>query len=333
MNDQPILTVENLSAGFQTDEGFVTAVDGVGFTLPRGGTLGIVGESGCGKSVTAFSIMRLLPRPAGRIVTGRILFDGIDLAQAPESVLRSVRGRRIAMIYQEPMSALNPVQSVGRQLAECMLLHLPLTKKEAWEKGVALLARVGISSPEERMGAYPHQLSGGMRQRAMIAMALCCHPDILIADEPTTALDVTIQAQILELIADLQKETGMALVLITHSLGVVAQVCERVLVMYAGRVAETGSADDIFHHTAHLYTKGLLESIPRLDSPGKEPLPTIPGVVPQLSEMPVGARFAPRSPHMKATQYMASEAYRTLRPPLVEVSPNHWVEDCECVRV
>jgi peptide/nickel transport system ATP-binding protein len=333
LDERPILTVENLSAGFQTDEGFVTAVDGVGFTLPRGGTLGIVGESGCGKSVTAFSIMRLLPSPAGKIVSGRILFDGIDLAKAPEETLRSVRGRRIAMIYQEPMSALNPVQSVGRQLAECMLLHLPLTKKEAWEKGLALLARVGISSPEERMGAYPHQLSGGMRQRAMIAMALSCNPDILIADEPTTALDVTIQAQILELIADLQKETGMALILITHSLGVVAQVCERVLVMYAGRVAETGSADDIFHHTAHLYTKGLLESIPRLDTPGKEPLPTIPGVVPQLRELPVGARFAQRSPHPKAADYMASEAFHTIRPSLVEVSPGHWVEDCECVRV
>ena len=330
---EPILSVRNLSAGFDTDAGRVVAVDGVSFDLHRGETLGIVGESGCGKSVTAFSIMRLLPQPSGRILSGEVCYGGRDLVSAPEELLRTLRGRKIAMIYQEPMSALNPVHNIGRQLSESMLLHLPLTRKDAWEKGVQLLGKVGISAPEERMTAYPHQLSGGMRQRVMIAMALSCNPEILIADEPTTALDVTIQAQILELIAALREETGLSLLLITHSLGVVAQVCEKVVVMYAGRIVEKGSAEDIFHRTAHLYTRGLLESIPKLEYPGKQPLPTIPGMVPPLKDLPQGARFAPRSPHPQAAQYVASESYRTQRPPLVELNPGHWVEDCACVRV
>ena len=267
----PLLQVRDLSVGFDTDNGQAVAVDGVSFEVPRGGTLGIVGESGCGKSVTAFSIMRLLPRPSGKIIGGSVIFDGVDLASLPDEKMRAVRGSKIAMIYQEPMAALNPVQTIGNQLAEALLIHQHIPHREAFERGAELLAKVGIPSPKERMVAYPHQLSGGMRQRVMIAMALSCGPQLLIADEPTTALDVTIQAQILDLIRSLQRETGMALILITHSLGVVAQMCSEVVVMYAGRVAERGSATDIFEHPAHLYTKGLLESIPRLDYPRKSP--------------------------------------------------------------
>jgi oligopeptide/dipeptide ABC transporter ATP-binding protein len=330
--DKPLLDVQNLSVGFDTDDGSVTAVDRVSFSVPKGGRLGIVGESGCGKSVTAFSIMRLLPQPSGRILGGKVIFDGTDLATLQDNALRDIRGKRIAMIYQEPMSALNPVQPVGKQLAEAILLHEKADRHEVFTRCVELLHKVGISSPEERMSAYPHQLSGGMRQRVMIAMALSCKPDLLIADEPTTALDVTIQAQILDLIRSLQEETGMALILITHSLGVVAQVCDRVVVMYAGRVAEKGSVTDIFDRPAHLYTRGLLDSIPRLDQPRKMRLPTIPGMVPGLADLPVGARFAPRSPHPKAADYMASDAYKSVRPELVEIAPGHWVEDCEVVR-
>jgi peptide/nickel transport system ATP-binding protein len=329
---EPLLEVRDLSVGFDTDAGRMTAVDGVSFSVPKGGRLGIVGESGCGKSVTAFSIMRLLPHPAGKILGGSVTFGGVNLATLSDEKMREIRGAKIAMIYQEPMSALNPVQPVGRQMAEALLLHERISKKEAFERSVELLRKVGISSPGERMAAYPHQLSGGMRQRVMIAMALSCKPDLLIADEPTTALDVTIQAQILDLIRTLQKETGMALILITHSLGVVAQVCDQVVVMYAGRVAERGSVTDIFDHPAHLYTKGLMDSIPRLDQPHKTALPTIPGMVPGLNDLPVGARFAPRSPHPKAADYMASEAYKTVRPNLIEIAPGHWVEDCEVVR-
>lgn len=327
-----LLDVRGLTVGFDTDAGPVTAVDGVSFCVPKGGRLGIVGESGCGKSVTAFSIMRLLPQPSGRIISGSVLYDGVDLTTLPDENMRGIRGSKIAMIYQEPMSALNPVMPVGKQLAEAILLHERVSNREAFERGVELLHKVGISSPKERMAAYPHQLSGGMRQRVMIAMALSCKPDLLIADEPTTALDVTIQAQILDLIRTLQEETGMALILITHSLGVVAQVCDEVVVMYAGRVAERGCVNDIFDHPAHLYTRGLMDSIPRLDQPHKTALPTIPGIVPGLKDLPRGARFAPRSPHPKAAEYMATDAYKTLRPDLIEIEKGHWVEDCEVVR-
>jgi peptide/nickel transport system ATP-binding protein len=325
--------VRDLRVGFDTDAGPVVAVDGVSFDVPRGGTLGIVGESGCGKSVTAFSIMGLLPKPSGSILSGSVRFDGMDLATLPDAKMRGIRGARIGMVYQEPMAALNPVQPVGRQLAEALLLHLPISRREAFDRSVELLTKVGIPSPRERMAAYPHQLSGGMRQRVMIAMALGCGPDLLIADEPTTALDVTIQAQILDLILDLQRETGMAVILITHDMGVIAQTCEQVVVMYAGRVVERGCATDIFDKPAHLYTRGLLESVPRVEHERKKPLPTIPGMVPGLKDLPVGARFAPRSPHPKAAAYVQSEAYRTIRPELIEVAPGHWVEDCEAVRV
>ncbi|MCC5835539.1 MAG: ABC transporter ATP-binding protein [Opitutales bacterium] len=331
--NSPLLDVRNLQTAFDTEKGRVVAVDDISFTVARGKTLGIVGESGCGKSVTALSITRLLPQPMGNILGGEISFEGQDLAQATESQLRAVRGARIGMIFQEPMTALNPVHRIGRQLSECFLLHQDISKAEAWDRSIELLQKVGIPSAEVRIGEYPHQLSGGMRQRVVIAMALACKPSLVIADEPTTALDVTIQAQILELMKSLQEEMGMSIILITHDLGVIAETCDDVVVMYAGRVAEKGSVQDIFERPAHLYTKGLLDSIPRIDHPPKTPLQTIPGFVPGLHELPTGARFAPRSPHPDAKAYMNSEAYRSVRPSLVEIGPGHWVEDCPVVRV
>ena len=329
-----ILEVRDLVTAFDTDAGRVTAVDGVSFDVPRGKTLGIVGESGCGKSVTAMSIMRLLPQPMGIVLDGRIRFEGEDLLQLPLPQMRKIRGAEISMVFQEPMTALNPVHRIGKQLSEVFRLHLPkISKKEAWDRSIDVLAKVGIPSPEIRVGEYPHQLSGGMRQRVVIAIALALKPKLIIADEPTTALDVTIQAQILELMKSLQAEMGMSIVLITHDLGVIAEMCDEVVVMYAGRVAERGTADDIFHHPQHLYTQGLLRSIPRLDAPRKVHLPTIPGLVPSLAEMPVGARFAPRSPHPGAAAYMAGVNYKLKRPDLVEVSEGHWVEDEAVVRV
>jgi peptide/nickel transport system ATP-binding protein len=332
-NEGPLLQVENLSTGFETDAGLVVAVDGVSFAVERGRTLGIVGESGCGKSVTALSIMRLLPRPSGQILSGLVRFDGRDLLQLPLQAMHDVRGGEIGMVFQEPMTALNPSHRVGKQLGEVLLLHGERSKQEAWRRSVELLERVGIPSPEERMAAYPHQLSGGMRQRVVIAMALACKPKLLIADEPTTALDVTIQAQILDLINDLQREMGMAVILITHDLGVIAETCDDVVVMYAGRVVERGPVDRIFHHPQHLYTKGLLESIPRLDRDRKTRLPSIEGMVPALQDLPAGARFAPRSPHPDAAAYVASAAYEQDRPSLVEVEPGHLVENHPVVRV
>ncbi|MCC5839744.1 MAG: ABC transporter ATP-binding protein [Opitutales bacterium] len=332
-SDQPILRVRNLATAFDTDGGRVTAVDGVSFDVPRGKTLGIVGESGCGKSVTAMSIMRLLPRPSGVILGGEVLLDGTDLLQLSLDEMRKVRGKRVSMIFQEPMTALNPVHRIGRQLSEVFLLHEKISEKEAWNRSIEMLAKVGIPAPEIRVGEFPHQLSGGMRQRVVIAMALALKPSLVIADEPTTALDVTIQAQILELMKELQAEMGMSIVLITHDLGVIAEMCDEVVVMYAGRVAERGSADVIFNNPRHLYTRGLLDSIPRLGGKRKATLQTIPGMVPGLAEMPVGARFAPRSPHPKAPAYIASPAYQNKRPELLQIAPNHWVEDEEVVRV
>lgn len=330
---QPLLEVRNLQTAFDTDKGRLVAVDGVSFSVERGKTLGIVGESGCGKSVTALSITRLLPQPMGNIVNGEILFNDENLVQASESRLRQIRGAGIGMIFQEPMTALNPVHRIGRQLSECFLLHQDISKKEAWDRSIELLKKVGIPSPGVRIGEFPHQLSGGMRQRVVIAMALACKPSLVIADEPTTALDVTIQAQILELMKSLQAEMGMSIILITHDLGVIAETCDDVVVMYAGRIAEKGTVHDIFERPAHLYTKGLLESIPRLDHPPKTELDTIKGFVPGLHELPVGARFAARSPHPDAAAYMRSDNYRTVRPELVEIEKGHWVEDCPVVRV
>jgi len=293
----PLLEVRDLAVEFDTEAGPVRAVDRVSFAVRPGRTLGIVGESGCGKSVTALSILRLLPQPMGRIVGGQVMFRGQDLVKAPPEVLQKVRTGQIGMVFQEPMSALNPVQRIGRQLSESFLLHQDISPREALERSVEVLAKVGIPSPELRINEYPHQLSGGMRQRVVIAMALSCRPALVIADEPTTALDVTIQAQILELMQSLQAEMGMSVILITHDLGVIAETCDEVLVMYAGRVAEFGPVEDIFGRPSHPYTRGLLQSIPRLEHPRKSRLRTIEGMVPGLADLPAGCRFNNRCPH------------------------------------
>jgi oligopeptide/dipeptide ABC transporter ATP-binding protein len=292
-----LLQVEDLVTAFDTEAGRLRAVDGVSFEVRRGHTLGIVGESGCGKSVTALSIIRLLPQPMGQVLGGRIRFEGRDLLQTSEEDIHAIRGARIGMIFQEPMTALNPVHRIGKQLSEVFLLHQDVTPRTALEKSVAILDRVGIPSPEIRVSEYPHQLSGGMRQRVMIAMALACKPALVIADEPTTALDVTIQAQILELMKELQEEMGMSIILITHDLGVIAETCEDVVVMYAGRVAEKGAVHDIFERPRHPYTRGLLDSIPRLENPRKTRLQVIEGMVPALADLPAGCRFQNRCPY------------------------------------
>ena len=328
-----ILSIRDLVTAFDTDGGQVTAVDGVSFDVPAGKTLGIVGESGCGKSVTAMSIMRLLPQPAGKILGGQVLYQGEDLVSASEERMQRIRSAEISMIFQEAMTALNPVHRIGRQLSETLLLHEDLNKKEAWDRSIELLQLVGIPSPEVRVGEYPHQLSGGMRQRVIIAIALACNPKVVIADEPTTALDVTVQAQILDLIESLQDRLGMSVIMITHDLGVIAETCDDVVVMYAGRVAERGPIREIFNNPQHLYTKGLMESIPRIDSPRKEKLYTIEGFVPGLADMPIGARFAPRSSHPEIEAYLKSEEFKSVRPGIIKVGEDHWVEDCPYVRL
>ncbi len=296
---EPLLKVENLAVSFTTEAGCFRVVDDVSFSVAPGQTLGLVGESGCGKSVTALSLLGLLPRPAGQVAGGRALFQGRDLLALTAQQRYRVRGNKIAMIFQEPMTALNPVHSIGRQLMEVYRLHRPELGKQAQKQAAAqMLRQVGIPEAEARLKAYPHQLSGGMRQRVMIAMALACEPDLLICDEPTTALDVTIQAQILHLIRELQQRTGMAVIFITHDLGVVAQVCDQVLVMYAGRSAEQADVFTLFERPVHPYTKGLLSAIPRLSQPGKTELPTIRGQVPSLEEQQAGCRFANRCPYM-----------------------------------
>ncbi|HWB02856.1 MAG TPA: ABC transporter ATP-binding protein [Verrucomicrobiales bacterium] len=321
-----LLSVQNLQTAFQTDEGLLRAVDGVSFDVPAGKTVGLVGESGCGKSVTAFSINRLLPQPSGRIEGGRILFDGRDLATLPLEEMRHIRGRDIGMIFQEPMAALNPCHRVGKQVSEVFLLHTKCSKKEAWDRSIEMLKRVGIPSPEIRAAEYPHQLSGGMRQRVVIAIALALHPKLIIADEPTTALDVTVQAQILDLMRDLQRSMGMSVLLITHDLGVIAEMCEEVVVMYAGRIVERASALEIFHHPRHAYTRGLLASIPHLDSTPGTHLPVIEGMVPSLDKMPAGCRFCPRNTTAPGEPLIQE------RPPYIEITPGHWVEHCpRCV--
>ncbi|MBT4160955.1 MAG: ABC transporter ATP-binding protein [Gammaproteobacteria bacterium] len=289
-----LLEVNNLVTEFDTDEGRVRAVDDISFTAETGKTLGIVGESGCGKSVTALSIMRLLPQPMGQVVSGTVNFDGRDLAHLTLPEMEKIRGARIGMVFQEPMTALNPVHTIGRQITEVLLLHKNITAQEATREGVEILDKVGIPSPDVRMSEYPHQLSGGMRQRVVIAIALACSPDLLIADEPTTALDVTIQAQILELIKTLQADMGMSVILITHDLGVIAETCDDVVVMYAGKIAETGSVFDIFDRPSHPYTKGLLSSIPTLETVPKSKLSVIEGMVPGLMDLPKGCRFENR---------------------------------------
>ena len=320
-----LLAVRDLAVEFDTDAGRVRAVDGVTFDVKPGETLGIVGESGCGKSVTALSIMRLLPQPMGRIVGGEILFGGMNLAQLPLAAMRRIRGARIGMVFQEPMTALNPVHTIGRQIAEALLLHGELRPRDALRQSMDMLHRVGIPAPDVRMTEYPHQLSGGMRQRVVMAMALACKPDLLIADEPTTALDVTIQAQILALLRELQDDLGMAVVLITHDLGVVAETSDRAVVMYAGRIAEQGSVYDIFDRPAHPYTQGLLTSIPTLSTTRKSRLPVIEGMVPSLMELPSGCRFENRCAH-RQPRCAAAPPERELVASAHSVSCYRWRE-------
>ena len=292
MSNQPLLKVTDLHTSFFTPAGEVRAVNGVSFTLDRGKVLGIVGESGSGKSVTAYSIMQILAN-TGKIVGGSILLDGEELVNAGERVMRTVRGNKISIIFQDPMTSLNPTYTIGHQLTEAILLHTDRNKQEAWDRAVEMLKLVNVNEPEKRMRQYPFEFSGGMRQRVMIAMALACEPDILIADEPTTALDVTIQAQILDLMKSLQEELGMAIIMITHDLGVVAQMCDEVIVMYAGSICEQGTADEIFYNPRHEYTKGLMRSIPTADTAGSK-LQPITGTPIDLLNMPAGCPFAPR---------------------------------------
>ena len=311
----PLLLVRDLRTSFQGEQGEVRAVDGVSFSLPRGRTLGIVGESGCGKSVTALSIMGLIPQPPGRIAGGEVLFDGEDLLKAEPRRLRDLRGDRLSMIFQEPMTSLNPAFPVGEQIAETLERHRNLSPREARTQAIEMLRRVRIPSPEERANDYPHQLSGGMRQRVMIAMALACNPKLLIADEPTTALDVTIQAQILDLMRALREELGTSIILITHDLGVIAELADEVIVMYAGQVIERCTVERLFAEPQHPYTIGLLGSIPRLDLEQKR-LSAIEGFVPDAAALPAGCRFHPRCP-------FAVEKCQREVPPLVEVTPGH----------
>ena len=311
--------MKNLQTVFFTNSGLFKAVDDVSFSVRRGETLAIVGESGCGKSVTALSVMRLVPDPPGRIVGGSIVLEGTDLLGLDDAEMRAIRGNRISMIFQEPMTSLNPVMRIGDQITEVVRLHRAMTAKEAWKQAIDMLRLVRIPEPERRAQEYPHQLSGGMRQRVMIAMALACRPALLIADEPTTALDVTIQAQILELIVDLQKTLGTGLVLITHDLGVVAQTAQRVIVMYAGKKVEEASVEALFENPRHPYTRGLMASMPAVISLGAKPmsrLTEIPGMVPSLTNLPAGCAFAPRCP-------LAIDRCRAEYPPLEEFGGDH----------
>ena len=290
----PLLEVKNLVTQFFTMEGVVKAVDDISYDLEPGETLGLVGESGCGKSVSALSVMRLIPWPPGRVMSGEVIFEGEDLLKIDNDEMRSIRGKEIAMVFQEPMTSLNPVLTIGRQLTETMELHLNLDKQGAQQRAVDLLQMVGIPDPDRRLAQYPHQFSGGMRQRVMIAMALSCNPRLLIADEPTTALDVTIQAQILELMKSLCREFGTALIVITHNLGVVARYADRVNVMYAGKIIEKGTSEEIYHQPKHPYTLGLLQSVPRLDEPRRVKLEPIEGQPPDLINLPPGCSFRAR---------------------------------------
>ena len=313
-----LLQVKNLHTVFDTFEGRVKAVEGVSFSINEKEILGVVGESGCGKSVMALSLLRLIPSPPGKIIAGEILFRNTDLLRIAEKEMRKIRGNEISMIFQEPMTSLNPVFTIGDQIAEAIRLHQHVSKKESLEKTVEMLRLVEIPNAEERVREYPHEMSGGMKQRVMIAMALSCHPALLIADEPTTALDVTIQAQILELILDMRDKFSTAVILITHDLGVVAETAERVIVMYAGRIVEIAPVLELFHNPAHPYTRGLLNSIPRLHSSKerKKKLPAIPGTVPDLNDMVSGCKFHPRCAH-------AMVLCREKEPELLPISSNH----------
>ena len=315
-----LLEIKGLKTHFKTDDGWLHAVDGVDMSIEAGETLGVVGESGCGKSVTAKTVMKLIDMPPGRIVAGQVLWQGRDLVPLGAEDMRRIRAKEIAIIFQEPMTSLNPVYTVGEQIAESIRLHEGLSRKDAIARAVEMLKLVRIPTPERRVHDYPHQFSGGMRQRVMIAMALSCKPQLLIADEPTTALDVTIQAQILDLLAELKSEMGMAIMLITHAMGVVAEVAQRVVVMYAGKVVEEALVGELFAHPRHPYTQGLIRSIPRIDSAltKKGRLETIPGTVPKLIAPPEGCRFAPRC-------RFATPACTLETPALRQVAPGHKV--------
>jgi oligopeptide/dipeptide ABC transporter ATP-binding protein len=326
---RPILQIEDLRTHFFTAIGTVRAVDGVSYSVKAGETLGVVGESGCGKSVTALSVLRLVANPPGRIVGGTIRFDGRNLLEVSEAEMEKIRGNDISMIFQEPMTSLNPLFTVGWQISEAIALHQGLSRRDAWGRAVDMLRRVQIPEPEKRAHAYPHQMSGGMRQRVMIAMALSCNPKVLIADEPTTALDVTIQAQILDLMRDLQETLGTAIVLITHDMGVVAENADRVVVMYAGRKVEEAPAAQLFDAPGHPYTKGLLGSIPHLDAVGENRrtrLNEIKGMVPSLFNLPAGCSFAARCS-------LATDQCRATVPPLEERTPGHWIACWQADRV
>ena len=312
MEQQKGLEVKNLKTHFFTKEGVSKAVDGVSFYLNKGETIGVVGESGCGKSMTSLSILNLIPSPPGKIVDGEILLHGKNIVGLSQEELRKIRGKKISMIFQEPMTSLNPVLTVGEQIAETIRLHEKLPRKQAWDKAVEMLRIVGIPSPEKRAKQEPYQLSGGMRQRVMIAMALACSPDVLIADEPTTALDVTIQAQILEILKDLQQKMGMSIIFITHDLGVVSEMCDKVAVMYAGQVIEEGVTEQLFEEPLHPYTRGLIDSLPKLYEEQDE-LQTIEGSVPSPYHYPEGCRYADRCP-------FARELCRAAQPELIEMA-------------
>ena len=318
---KPLLEIRSLTTHFVTEDGVVRAVENVSLQINPGEILSLLGESGCGKSVTGLSILKLILSPPGRIVNGEILFDGRNLLQLEEKEMERVRGNEISMIFQEPMTSLNPVFTVGDQIMEAILLHQGLDKTKARRRAIEMLDRVQSLSPETRIDAYPHQLSGGMRQRAMIAMALSCQPKLLIADEPTTALDVTIQAQVLQLLKEIQKEMGMAVMLITHDLGVVSEIADRVAVMYAGRLVEYASIQSIFGQIRHPYTKGLLDSIPQLDARMRR-LHTIPGQVPNPVDLPVGCKFHPRC-------YLMVEECKKEEPPLFQINGDHF---SRCIR-
>ena len=315
-----LLDIRGLRTQFFTDDGLARAVDGVSYSLEKGETVGVVGESGCGKSVTALSVLRLIPDPPGKIVEGEIIFEGTNLLELSSADMRRIRGNDISMIFQEPMTSLNPVFTIGNQITEAVRLHQGLNKKDALDKAVEALKLVGIPVPERRVHEYPHQLSGGMRQRAMIAMALSCNPKVLIADEPTTALDVTIEAQILDLMRTLQDELGTAIIMITHDLGVIAEMARKVVVMYAGKVVEQAPVERIFASPNHPYTQGLLQSLPRVDkdaSGAKQRLQEIPGIVPSLLNLPTGCKFASRCPSVMPQ-------CKEQEPPLEQVAGEHF---------
>ena len=318
MPDDVLLEIKNLKTHFYTDSGVARAVDGMDLTIFKGEALGVIGESGCGKSVTALSVMQLVAAPAGRIVAGEILFEGQDLLKKNREEMRAIRGNEIAMIFQEPMTSLNPVFTIGNQIMESIILHQKLGKKEARQKAIEMINLVGIPSPEKRMDEYPHHMSGGMRQRAMIAMALCCQPKLLIADEPTTALDVTIQAQILRLIRKIREERGMAVMMITHDLGVIAEVAEDVVVAYAGKAVEYADVKTIFRNPLHPYTRALYNSIPRLTDDRKKRLDVISGSVPNPLDFPPGCRFHPRCGY-------ARDFCRVEEPALADAGDGHRV--------